>query len=145
MSANCTKWAYAFQIAEQIAPTAHHVLLCLADRYNEKYAAAWPGYPDICGRTGLSKRSVARALDELERLGVIQRNPRLSSHGRKIGTIYRFPLYDANWVAERTEADFDEHGKYHKERAAENREYLPDIYEPEAAQHGGGVVRFARG
>jgi DNA-binding transcriptional MocR family regulator len=144
VTALCVKWAFQLQEVEQIPPTAHHVLLALADRFNGKYDAAWPSYADICRRTGLSERTVARAVDELEARNLVRREPRLSSSGRKIGTIYRFPRYSDVEASVRNELDFDEHGKYDEQAAAENIDERGNIYDSMFSP-GAGVVTVSGG
>lgn len=104
MSAIATRWAWRVR---GIPPTARHVLLCLADRHNPKYDCAWPSYADIVERTGLSERTVRRAVDDLVAEGLVHRSARLSSHGRKVGLKYTFPSFDVGLAEEQFSNSFD--------------------------------------
>lgn len=102
MSATASRWAW--QVPEhypELSPGAHHVLLCLADRFNARSNSAWPSHADICKRTNLSDRTVRRHLDELAELGLIERRARLNARHRKIGTTYCLPLLDHAWEREK--------------------------------------------
>jgi DNA-binding Lrp family transcriptional regulator len=123
------KWAWQLQEVEQIAPTAHHVLLALADRYNAGERAAWPSYADLMKRTGLSERGVRNAIATLEERGIVRRGARVSRKGRKLGNLYRFPLLDPEYIAERQSYDFDEHGHYDDALARENLEEMGNLYD----------------
>jgi DNA-binding transcriptional MocR family regulator len=122
MSAIAMKWAWAVRDADPISPTAHHVLLCLADRFNPKYGVAWPSYADITRRTGLSERTVRRAIDELEDSGLVVKSPRVATSGRKVGLEYGLPRLDHDLEAERQSADFASDGAYDASLADENEQ-----------------------
>lgn len=123
------KWAWQVQEAEQIPPSSHHVLLALADRYNETQGGAWPSYADLVRRTGLGERTVRRAVDDLESRRLVQREPRIAATGRKVGLFYRFPRYDSSWASERQGYDFDVHGQFDEMAAAANRDDIESIYD----------------
>ncbi|MFJ3487984.1 helix-turn-helix domain-containing protein [Leifsonia aquatica] len=107
MSATAMKWAWAIpDEIPDLSPGAHHVLLCLADRYNPAREAAWPSYADICRRTNQSDRSVRRHIDELVTWDLIRRVPRLARSGRKIGLAYRFPQLDHDLEREKEASRF---------------------------------------
>lgn len=127
MSAIAMKWAWELQEHAALPPTSHHVLLCLADHFNAKQMAAWPSYPRMVLRTGLSERTIRRAIADLEARGLIAKESRISSSGRKVGLRYTFPQLDHDWAAERISADFSPvNGDYDPEMAEENsREMAP--------------------
>ena len=51
---------------------AHHVLMFLAYRADNETWICWPGYGHIAKRTGLSMKTVQRAVDKLVELGDIE-------------------------------------------------------------------------
>jgi hypothetical protein len=53
----------------QARGVARLVLIAIAERMRTPGSAAWPAFPDIMRRTGVSRRSVVRALATLERQG----------------------------------------------------------------------------
>ena len=55
-----------------LPPTQKLVLIVLADFYNEDSGKAWPSQDTICAVTGLSPRSINRAIRELKRQGHIR-------------------------------------------------------------------------
>lgn len=124
MSAKAVGWAFALQVHRSIrgiplSPPQQLALLAIADRFNGE--AAWPGQSDIVARTGLSERTLRNALNELERIGVIRREPRLNDKKRLIGTMYYLPWYSDDWARERAGYDFDAaSGRFDPDRAAEN-------------------------
>lgn len=68
MDAAVVSWAW-----EQYArPTAKLVLVALASESNQA-GECWPSLSQICDMSGLARSSVAEALSELERLGLISR------------------------------------------------------------------------
>lgn len=130
MSAIATRWAWRVRKVVSLPPTAHHVLLCLADRHNEKYDCAWPSYADIVERTGLSERTVRRAVEELEGAELVQRSPRLSAHGRKIGLKYTFPSFDTELAKEQFSNSFDRAtGEFDPAAEAEEAEASEDDWQ----------------
>jgi SOS-response transcriptional repressor LexA len=54
------------------------VFMCLRRYTNRKNGKAWPSYPRMMEFTGLSRASIARALEALEKKGWISRHPRHS-------------------------------------------------------------------
>ena len=54
-----------------LPPTQKLVLIVLADFYNEDFGKAWPSQDTICAITGLSLRSINRAISELKKKGHI--------------------------------------------------------------------------
>ena len=55
-----------------LLPTQKLVLIVLADFYNEAFGKAWPSQDTLCAVTGLSLRSINRAIRELKRKGHIK-------------------------------------------------------------------------
>jgi len=128
------RWTLTLERRRQIKlPAAtHHVLVSLADHFDDKTHVAWPSQERISDSTGMSVRNVQRALEELELQGLIVVRPRLMG-GRKIGVEYELPLYDEYWVAERIAADYDQNGHYDPDLAAENKQFMPSITDPPEA------------
>jgi hypothetical protein len=113
MSGTAMKWAWRQPKAyPEMSPGAHHLLLCIADRFNTKSGQAWPGRSDIAERTHLSESSIQRHTKELETLGLVQVLPRISSVGRKVGLLYRLPTFDYWGEREAETNSFDHNGKY---------------------------------
>jgi DNA-binding transcriptional ArsR family regulator len=54
-----------------LPPTQKLVLIVLADFFNEKSGKAWPSQNTLCDVTGLSRRSINRALKALKKDGYI--------------------------------------------------------------------------
>ncbi|GAA4053811.1 helix-turn-helix domain-containing protein [Agromyces indicus] len=103
MSNSALKWAWGVPAEHPtLSPGACHVLLALADRFNDRKGFAWPDYADIQRRTNLSSASIKRKLAELEESGLIERQPRLDPSGRKVGTLFLLlrPAEEAEEVQE---------------------------------------------
>ncbi len=66
------RWAMDYAPTD-LSPTARHVLLILSDAVNDDTGECWPSIRRLIRRTGLSERTVQRAIVELEGRGVIRR------------------------------------------------------------------------
>lgn len=85
------RWAWSVPRQHpELHAGANHVLLCLADRYNDREGRAWPSQHDIQARTNLSDSTVRRHLVELEQMGLICRTIQ-RENGRQVATFYTFP------------------------------------------------------
>ncbi len=76
MSHKATNWAFE---QRGLSPPAWRVLVTLADRHNPDYGC-FPSQGQLAVDAELSRRSVNRHLDELERLGLIRRQRRYCPH-----------------------------------------------------------------
>ena len=68
------------------------VLMILADRYNESDEIAWPAVTWIAERSELSRRTVQRALRELEERGLIEHVGWRGRTADRCAKAYRLPL-----------------------------------------------------
>ena len=78
-----------------LPPTQKLVLIVLADFFNEESGKAWPSQETLCRVTSLSRRTINRALRELEKKGHIT-----TSKERTSGQ-YPHSIYRINHVSER--------------------------------------------
>ena len=75
-----------------VTSKARLVAVALADQVNDETRYAYPSVTTLIRRTGLSRRSVFRALDELEEVGVLTRLPRFTDN-RQTTTAYVWNLW----------------------------------------------------
>lgn len=68
------------------------VLLLLADRYNDSDEIAWPPVTWLAERAELSRRTVQRALRELEELGLIEHVGWRGRSADRQAKTYRLPI-----------------------------------------------------
>ena len=87
MSYKATAWAYDMKLTAPMKP----VLVVLADMADES-GSCFPGQGRIASMTGLSVRTVARALVKLERLGLIVRSRRVDQFGHRTSDRYHLQL-----------------------------------------------------
>lgn len=87
MSYKATNWAYELKLASPMKP----VLVALADMADES-ASCFPGQERLSGMTGLSLKTVARALKKLEVLGLISRARRFDQFGHRTSDRYQLHL-----------------------------------------------------
>lgn len=87
MSYRATAWAYDMSLSAPMKP----VLVVLADMADEE-GSCYPGQQRIADMTGLSVRTVARALVKLERVGLIIRHRRMDQFGHRTSDRYRLQL-----------------------------------------------------
>ncbi len=67
MSFDALRWA----AQQKLRPSQKLVLWSLADALNRNCTTAWPSVDAICAFTGLNKKTVIKALDELEEMRLI--------------------------------------------------------------------------
>lgn len=84
MSFNTVPWAWG---VDGITPTQKLVLMGLASYADEK-DSCYPGQETLADRAGVSTRTVRRALDDLEKLGLIERSRRMDSRGYRTSDRY---------------------------------------------------------
>ena len=60
-----------------IKPTQKGVLMQLADDHNEDRGFAWPAVGSLAKRVGISEKQCRRVLQQLEKLGIIEKRPQL--------------------------------------------------------------------
>ena len=87
MSYKATNWAYDLRVASPMKP----VVVALAEFADEE-GSCFPGQQRIADMTGLSVRTVARALVKLEALGLISRQRRVDAYGHRTSDRYRLHL-----------------------------------------------------
>ena len=87
MSYRATNWAYDLPLRG----TAKPVLVALADMADEQNSC-YPGQSRIAEMTGLSVKTVARALLKLEELGLLSRSRRANSGGHRTSDRYVLDL-----------------------------------------------------
>ena len=69
MSLSAYKWA---KEVRGIKGVEKHILIYIADRYNDAQGFAWPSQRTISRETGWSARTVGRAIRSLQELGLIE-------------------------------------------------------------------------
>ena len=85
--------ALVWSIAQQdLTPAEKLVLLALADRHNADSNECWPSKARIAKDTGLSEATLKRTINSLIDKGLILREERADSKGRKISNVYIFHL-----------------------------------------------------
>lgn len=87
MSVQLIAWAFAQKTG---SPTRKAVLLALANRANHDSGLCCPSIDRLAKETDLSRRSVFRALADLEEAGFIQRVRRQRENGSDTSNEYRF-------------------------------------------------------
>jgi hypothetical protein len=71
---------------------ARLVAVAVADTVNDDTGYGWPSIDTLARRTGMSRRTVFRALDELEEMGVLTRVDRYEG-GRQTSSAYMWRLW----------------------------------------------------
>ena len=89
MSLNALTWALNVQTGNG---TNKLVLLLLADRYNDSDEIAWPPVAWLAERAELSRRTVQRALRELEEQGLIEHVGWRGRSADRQAKTYRLPI-----------------------------------------------------
>lgn len=84
MSFDTVPWAWK---VEGITPTQKLVLMGLAS-YADERNSCYPGQELLASRAGVSDRTVRRALDELEHIGLIRRERRKDARGFRTSDRY---------------------------------------------------------
>lgn len=87
MSYKATAWAYDMPLSAPMKP----VLVVLSDMADEA-GTCYPGQQKIAEMTGLSVRTVARALVKLEVLGLVERRRRMDAFGHRTSDRYFLKL-----------------------------------------------------
>ena len=78
------RWKFDEALASSaMSPKSRHVGMVLARRARRENGRCWPSVPLIAADTGLSERSVFRALDELKRKGFLTAYGRYGRDGRR--------------------------------------------------------------
>lgn len=88
MSAEHVGWAFRQQ---ELSPTRKLVLVALADRCNKDTLRCDPSIRRLIEDTGLGRRTIFRALEELEEGGFIRRVERTRQNGSLTSSEYCFP------------------------------------------------------
>lgn len=79
-------------LARQASPTALKVYVALALRANHETGECWPSHALIAEDTGVSVRTVIRALNELVTIGAVERTHRKGETGDQTSNLYRLPF-----------------------------------------------------
>lgn len=87
MSYKATGWAYELPLKGPAKP----VLTALAD-FADEAGSCYPGQEKLCQMTGLSIRTLRRALERLERMGLIARERRFDQYGHRTSDRYYLQL-----------------------------------------------------
>lgn len=80
-------WAIELEL-ESLTPTNKLVLLTLANHHNKITQRCYPTHETVARETRLSQRSVVRAVEQLEAMGLIQVVPRHDEAGRRLANEY---------------------------------------------------------
>ena len=89
MSMKALLWSIAQQ---DLTPAEKLTLIILADRYNVDSNECWPSKSRIAKDTGLSEATLKRTINSLIDKGLISREERADSKGRKISNVYTFHI-----------------------------------------------------
>jgi DNA-binding transcriptional MocR family regulator len=72
------------------------VLVMLADHYNDEKRCAWPSTQTLADETGMSRRTVIRCIEVLERVGLIEVEHWINAYnGKQMSNRYFLPMYDS--------------------------------------------------
>lgn len=71
----------------ELSHRARAVYMCLKD-HADAQGRCWPGIRTLMRELNLSRRTVQRALKELEQAGLIQRQPRYRENGSRSSNLY---------------------------------------------------------
>ncbi|KGA18212.1 hypothetical protein GM51_8885 [freshwater metagenome] len=85
------RWAWKVR---GITPTQKLVLLSIVSYYNTAKRVSFPSQSTIAADTGLSRRTVQRASQDLEELGLIHKQKLKTDTGQHWWTRYRLPHLD---------------------------------------------------
>ena len=96
MSAKATFWAWDLAKNPNISATEHHVLLALANFANETNQL-WYSYAKIADSTRLSRRSVIRACDRLQEIGVLMIANRVKEDGKNQTNLFTLLIPKCEW------------------------------------------------
>lgn len=99
MSVQAMTWAWQ----QDLEPVDKLVLLALANRSNHETGVCFPGQKLIAQECSMSDRSVRRHLKNLEKLGLIQRRPRMRGQGRgRTSDEYRIAFFQSDNLSGKT-------------------------------------------
>jgi hypothetical protein len=81
MSSRLVGWAISTVPKEhpQLSQPARHLLILLADHFNENEGAAWPSHQRLADIMGAEKRSVIRWMHELKDAGIVGQTMRTNN------------------------------------------------------------------
>jgi len=96
MSIGAFRWAKTWSCK---TPLQKYVLVMIADHYNERVHRSWPSMQTIADETGMSRRSVARHVTDLEECNLIEVEQWVNGDtGSQMANRYCLPLYDAESI-----------------------------------------------
>ena len=96
MSIEAVKWAG--EVKGLTSPQAF-VLRILADHYNDAEGHAWPSVKRLAAKTSLSRRTVHRALNELEKRKLVRRRrTRRDADGGWSSNMYTLPQFEESEI-----------------------------------------------
>ena len=72
----------------ELSPRAKSVLIYLKDHAN-KQGTCWPGINTIAEGLSLSRSTVKRALNDLEKVGLVEKSSRWRENGSLTSNLYR--------------------------------------------------------
>ena len=72
----------------ELSPRAKSVLIYLKDHAN-KQGTCWPGIKTIATGVSLSRSTVKRALNDLEKAGLVEKSSRWRENGSLTSNLYR--------------------------------------------------------
>ena len=72
----------------ELSPRAKCVLIYLTDHAN-KQGTCWPGIKTIAAGCSLSRSTVKRALNDLEKAGLVEKSSRWRENGSLTSNLYR--------------------------------------------------------
>lgn len=101
MSVHATQWA----LAQSASPSARIVLIALAD-YADAEGVCFPSVDALSEKSGVSPRTVKRAIAALSEAGLVRREDRRARGGRFIANVYRLALEEASPGAKLTQGQF---------------------------------------
>jgi pyocin large subunit-like protein len=85
------RWAWKVR---DITPAQKLVLLCIVSYYNTAQRVSFPSQMTLAAETGLSRRTVQRASQDLEELGLIHTQRLKRDSGDFVRIRYRLPQLD---------------------------------------------------
>ena len=93
MSIGAFRWAKTWTCE---TPLQKYVLVMIADHYNDRVRRAWPSMQTLADETGMSRRTVVRHVEALEKCNLIEVEQWVNNDtGSQMANRYCLPLYDA--------------------------------------------------
>ena len=80
-------WFGSIYADQELSHRARAVYMYLRDRSGDG-GSCWPGIKTIAADLKLSRRTVQRALSDLERLGYVKRDKRFRDNGSRTSNLY---------------------------------------------------------